>query len=291
MKLAIGTVQFGLPYGIANKAGQVSFDEVVSILKYAKHIGVDTIDTAVSYGNSESCLGKAGVEYFKVVTKLPRIPDTVDNAGWWIREQLSESMSRLKIEKIYGILLHQPEQLFGIHGNALVETLKYLKAEKKVEKIGVSIYSPNELGPILNVLQCDLIQAPFSLLDQRLLRTGWLSRLHAAGIEIHTRSTFLQGLLLMPKSEVPLKFQAWQNLWDKWDAWLSTASVPAIQACLSFSLSFPEISRVVVGVDGLDHLQQIDWACKGATNEFPANFACEDERLISPVNWNKLEIS
>ena len=95
------------------------------------------------------------------------------------------------------------------------------------------------------------------MIDRRLETNGWLSRLHESGKEIHARSIFLQGLLLMQSNQRPKKFGRWKNIWVEWDKWLKQNQVSAIHACLQFILSFPQIDRVIVGVDSLVHLVEI----------------------------------
>lgn len=287
-RLALGTVQFGLPYGIANQNGQVTRSAAKTMLQLAAANGIDTLDTAIAYGESESCLGEAGTQGFKLVTKLPAVPDGHNNINGWVHEQVAASLRRLDTGSVYGLLLHRSEQLLGSNGNLLFRALQSLKEVGLVQKIGVSIYSPSELDALIPRYRFDLVQAPFSVIDRRLSSSGWLKRLKQEGVEIHTRSVFLQGLLLMPESEIPSKFAPWSQLWDKWHHWLANHSVPAIRACLAYPLSFSEIDRVVVGADSKSHLEQIIGA---ALDEVPGNLpdiCCEDEKLINPAHWPQL---
>ena len=288
MKLALGTAQFGLPYGIANREGQITRSVAKSMLQLAAAKGIDTLDTAIAYGESETCLGETGAQRFKLVTKLPAIPDACDNITSWINEQVSASLGRLGVHSVYGLLLHRPEQLLGTNGKELFQVLQDLKKNKLVQKIGVSIYTPSELEALIPRYRFDLLQAPFNLIDRRLSTSGWLQRLKQDGVEIHTRSAFLQGLLLMSRSEIPTKFAPWGGLWDKWHDWLAHQPVTAVQACLAYPLSFPEIDRVVVGADSKDQLGQI---IGSAVNLMPYAFPdlyCEDENLINPARWSQL---
>lgn len=289
MKLALGTVQFGLPYGIANQTGLVSREEAKVILALARSSGIDTLDTAIAYGESETCLGEIGAKGFKVITKLPAIPEQVADVGRWVYEQMQAALQRLGVQTVYGLLLHRSQQLVGPNGKALEKALEQLKAEGMVQKIGVSIYSPSELVSVTQACAIDLVQAPFNLIDQRLLSTGWLRKLHLAGIEIHTRSAFLQGLLLMPKTTISHKFKPWDELWDRWQAWLKNHPVSAVEACLAFPLSFAEIERVVVGVDSATQFKELILAANAPQISFPRDLACDDERLINPANWHQLE--
>ena len=288
MKLALGTVQFGLPYGIANQTGQVPRSEAGAMLQLASTHGIDLLDTAIAYGESETCLGDLGVQGFKVVSKLPAVPDGMTDVGGWVREQAVESLRRLGIKSMYGLLLHRSEQLLGPTGAALYRALRSLKDNGHVQKIGVSIYAPDELAPICKQFQLDLVQAPFNLVDRRLSASGWLRRLNDQGVEVHTRSAFLQGLLLMPQSGIPLKFSPWNYLWERWHQWLREHKISGVQAALAFPLAFPEIDRVVVGADSASQLAQlIDAAGQLPGVELP-DLGCDAENLINPSCWAKL---
>ena len=287
-RIALGTVQFGIPYGIANKVGQVSRTEAKSVLQQAYAHKVDMIDTAISYGESESCLGEVGVKDFKVITKLPAIPDGCVDIKEWVEHQLEASLSRLSVGKVYGLLLHRPEQLLGLNGNTLYKVLQRLKERGLFKKIGISIYSPNELELLTNNFHFDLVQAPFNVVDRRLFSTGWMQRLKDTGVEIHTRSAFLQGLLLMNQADIPPKFLPWNSILRKWHDWLNENNISPLQASLAFSLSFPHVDRVVVGVDNQSQLLQILNAENESMKTDLPNLASEDENLINPANWSKL---
>ncbi len=254
-RIALGTVQFGLPYGVANQDGQVSREEAAAILKHAWSAGVDTLDTAIAYGDSEQGLGEIGVDQWQVISKLPAIHESCTDVAGWVQESLAGSLKRLRIPRLHGFLLHRSQQLLGPQGDALYRALISLKNQGKVEKIGVSIYGPDELEALWPHFQIDLVQAPFNIIDRRLATSGWLTRLHQAGIEIHVRSVFLQGLLLMGAQSRPTYFNRWQPLWDQWHHWLDEQALHPLHTCLGFTLSHPEIDRVVVGVDSLRHLK------------------------------------
>lgn len=283
MKLALGTAQFGLPYGIANNAGKVSQSEVAKILTRARESRIDLLDTAIAYGDSETSLGAVGVEGFKVVTKLPA--DIDSDIEIWVTQHLKASLRRLGVDAVYGLLLHRSEQLLGPNGQTLAKMLLKLKAEGLVSKIGVSIYDPDELYEVTRVCAIDLVQAPFNLFDQRLMASGWLSRLHDAGIEVHVRSVFLQGLLLIPRHRVSENFRPWSAFFDRWHSWLSDGHSTAAEACLAF-VNHPMIDRVVVGVDSIAQFNEILQATtRPPVAELP-DLACNDTNLINPSKWN-----
>jgi len=287
-RLVLGTVQFGLPYGIANQDGQVTHSDAKTMLQLAEAEGIDMLDTAIAYGESESCLGKAGTQGFKLVTKLPTVPVAHTYINDWICDQVMASLGRLGVGSVYGLLLHRSEQLLGPEGDFLFKALQNLKEAGLVQKIGVSIYTPSELDELIPRYRFDLVQAPFNLIDRRLSTSEWLKRLKQDGTEIHTRSAFLQGLLLMPRLSIPSKFAPWVELWDKWHDWLACHSVTAVQACLAYPLSFPEVDRVVVGADNKSQLKQIIGAgLDFVPDDFPSLW-CEDEALVNPARWSLL---
>jgi len=287
-RLALGTVQFGLRYGVANQSGQVGRDEVASILDHAWMAGVDSVDTAIAYGESEQRLGEIGVGQWQVISKLPPMPENLADVTAWIQETTQGSLDRLMVSRLRGLLLHRSQQLLGPKGDALYRALIALKDQDKVEKIGISIYGPDELDALCPHFQFDLVQAPFNIFDRRLATSGWLKRLHDAGTEVHVRSVFLQGLLLMGPTNRPGTFNRWQPLWDQWHRWLDDQSITPLQACLGFAISQPEISRVVVGVDSLKQLQEILASVEETPNVMPPpTLVSGDLDLINPSRWNR----
>lgn len=285
MKLALGTVQFGMPYGIANQAGQTSIKEVANILAHARKSGIDTIDTAINYGESEQRLGEIGVKSWQVVSKLSAVPENCEDVENWVRDSVLGSLERLRINKLHGLLMHQTQQLLGPQGNAIYRALSALKDQGRIEKIGVSIYTPEELDALWPRFQLDIVQAPFNILDRRLATSGWLARLHNASIEVHVRSVFLQGLLLMKAEDRPEYFSQWSSLWDQWHHWLDDIGLTPLQACLGFVLQSQEIGRVVIGVDSLKHLTEIISAAKMEAVSVLASLSTEDIKLLNPGNW------
>lgn len=288
MKLALGGAQFGLAYGVSNQSGQVSREAAREIVVLAGQAGVDTIDTAIAYGDSETCLGEVGINNFKVVTKLPPMPDDIIDVAAWVRDQIKGSLGRLGVTQVHGLLLHRADQLLGKHGQALAAALQHARQDGMVAKVGVSIYDPEQLAEIMPVCPPDIVQAPLNLLDRRLETSGWLQRLHDAGVEVHTRSAFLQGLLLMDRAAMPPRFARWCSLWDTWHAWLDAHALSATRACLQYPLSLPQVDRVVVGVASTAEFAMLldDAAAVSSAVELP-DFASTDPDLINPSNWNQ----
>jgi aryl-alcohol dehydrogenase-like predicted oxidoreductase len=287
-KIALGTAQFGLPYGIANQQGQVSMQEIAAILHHAWASGVRILDTAISYGNSESRLGQIGVSDWQVVSKLPALPTNCLNVGAWVDAEITASLKRLQVTQLYGLLLHRPANLLESQGQDLYQALTALKTEGRVKKIGVSIYAPSELEAILASHIIDLIQVPFNVLDRRLQTSGWLDYLHQTGVEVHTRSAFLQGLLLMDKAKRPQKFELWSDLWLRWQTWLDSENLTPLQAALGFVQSQPKVDRVVVGVDNCRQLQEIIDVAQLSALHPPSDLSTSCEDLINPSRWSRL---
>lgn len=289
MRLALGTAQFGLSYGVANQRGQVSRDEAAAILSHAQSVGIDMLDTAIAYGDAETRLGAIGLKGWRVVSKLPGIPPGCSDVGAWVRTSLLQSLERLRIASLHGLLLHQPGQLLGPDGTRLHDAVRQLQSDGLVHKVGVSIYSPEELDGLAHSYRPDIVQAPLNIVDQRMLDSGWLDRLHAEGIELHVRSVFLQGLLLMEPHARPAKFRRWQATWNRWEAWLATTGLTPLQACLRFASSFRQVGRMIVGVDTLQQLKEIVAALQGTMSAVPAGLASSDPDLVNPARWAQLD--
>lgn len=285
-RLALGTVQFGLPYGVSNAVGQVNCHSAAVILNHAILAGMDTLDTAVAYGESERCLGRAGVSEWQIVTKLPELTRLDVNAGDWVKEQVQGSLERLGVSHIKGLLLHKPGQLLGPQGDFLWEGLQDLKKSGVIRNIGYSVYEPCELDDLWTSFRPDIVQAPYSILDRQLSNSGWLQRLYDENIEIHVRSVFLQGLLLMHSKDRPKKFDRWPTIWTAWDAWLHERGITALQACIGFAMADPRISRVIVGVDTLKQLEEILHSTEIDFPEYPQELETDDPDLINPSRWN-----
>lgn len=287
-RLALGTVQFGLEYGIANQAGRAQLEDVRYIFQEAATRGIDTLDTAIAYGDSESVLGQVGMDRWKIVTKLPALPESCENISRWIEVQIEGSLSRLGVSQLYGVLLHRPDQLLGKNGKPLFEALQRLKAQGITRKVGVSVYGPDELNRLMDEMQFDLVQAPLNILDRRLMESGWINRLKEQGTEVHVRSAFLQGLLLMSTDQRPEKFARWNTIWSEWTRWLSETGLTPLQACLGYVSGVEEVDKVVVGVNSVKQLQEILVAFHSTLPSLPNWLQPVDTDLINPGRWNKL---
>ncbi len=285
MNLALGTAQFGLNYGVANTSGQTSRDEAARIVKRARKCGLDTLDTAAAYGESERVLGDIGVGAWKIVTKVPPCGSRVDDGRNWVFEHVRRSLVALRVERLDAVLLHNASDLLSDHGAEIAAGLQAVKTEGMVGKVGYSIYSPQSLAELIEVMPPDLVQAPFNVLDQRLARSGWLNRLVDAGTEVHVRSVFMQGLLLMSCEKRPPAFDKWREHWQRWDAAVGERSEQALALCLGYVKAQPGISRVIVGVENQEHLRQLLAIWEKAEPFDASTLACDDPQLVEPSNW------
>jgi aryl-alcohol dehydrogenase-like predicted oxidoreductase len=285
IRLALGTVQFGLNYGVANVSGQVGQSEVAAILDRAAAAGIDTLDTAIAYGQSEAALGRAGVKNWRVITKLPALPQEVAAVPRWIDDQIDGSLRRLGITQLEAVLLHRGDDLLGRHGEEYLQALIDAKKSGLTRALGVSVYDPAELDVLWPIWRPDVVQAPCNVLDRRLIRSGWLDRLTQNKVRVHVRSAFLQGLLLLPPERRPEGFAPWRVILDRWTAWCDGLGVSPLRGALAFVRALRGIEFVVVGVDSATHLQEVLALPAVAEPLPPDDMFCEDRDLIDPSRW------
>jgi aryl-alcohol dehydrogenase-like predicted oxidoreductase len=281
VKLGIGTAQFGMDYGVSNTQGITPAQEVSKILSYANLMNIHYIDTAPAYQQSECILG----QQLPVSHKFCLISKC---AGESYPASLTASLQRLQQEKIYGLLLHQVQEILSESGQEKFAELTQCKTLGLVEKIGVSVYTPQQVETVLANYPIDIIQVPINLFDQRLLNLDLLKRLKKQQIEIHARSIFLQGLLLMENSKVPAYFQPWVSMLKKYQEFLREQNCSPLVACLNFIKSLGLIDVAIVGVNNLLQLQQIHAAYQQVdqTDYFDYSaFAVNDEGLLDPTQW------
>lgn len=282
-RIILGGAQLGLPYGVLGTGENLKPFEVKDLLDAAESIGIQTIDTAIAYGTSESVIGDYSNSRFKIITKLPPLPKDVNDVSGWVRQQIDGSLARLQTENIDALLLHHPQDLTGEFGAKLEKVIGELLSEGVMKRFGVSIYAPDELTTIVGHFPIDVVQTPFNVFDQRI--TPWLETLSRNGIEVHARSIFLQGLLISPAIARPARFRKWEAQFNQFDNWVSELSMSAIAVCLGVALNQPGISHLVVGA--LNSSQLLETAA-----QIPKDFShrsedmqSNDPGLIDPRVW------
>jgi aryl-alcohol dehydrogenase-like predicted oxidoreductase len=292
MKLGLGTVQFGTDYGISNQSGQTSPVEVAKILEFAAASGITYLDTAPAYGNSETVLGKIlDVDHqFRIVTKTNKIDKSqiTDEDVQSVLEIFGQSLDRLQQKSVYGLLVHHPDDLLSDGGDQLMAGLESLKKRGLVQKIGVSVYNRSEIDRLLEKYVIDLIQIPLNVFDQRLLKDGYLSSLKSKGIEIHVRSVFLQGILLMSETELPSYVAGLVPNLQRYRHQNQVLGISPLQAAIGFVDQLPAVDAVLVGVNNLPQLIEIVNAVGGNFNlDYLQACAVENEALVNPALWKR----
>ena len=282
--MLIGTAQFGLPYGITNQEGHLSLAEVQQILDTARSHHIYGLDTAAMYGNAERVIGEAGSANFNIISKLKPLNDAnCNNLEYFVRQEIASSLEHTRKDRFYGYLVHQVDNLV-VHGRALWKAMEAVREAGLTEKIGYSLYSPKQLEQVFSRFLPDLVQLPMNILDREFHRTGWLKRLKENGVEVHVRSAFLQGLLLIDAEAQAERFPAYKQLWSTWQAFLHEQRISALEACLGFLNTIEEIDEVVVGVTSAAELEQI-LQFYNSSVEVPESLSTQDPLLIYPYNW------
>ena len=286
MKIAIGTAQFGMRYGVSNDHGQVPQPEAKSLLDWALEAGITTLDTASSYGESERRLGGCGAGRFDVVSKVKALPSTARDIESWVLDEVEKSIELLRVEALQGCLVHSPEDLLGPRGDKIYKAMLSAKEQGLARNIGVSIYSPAQLDELVSRYMFDIVQAPMNVFDRRLHSSGWLHRLSEQGIQVHVRSIFLQGLLLMRPDQRPSYFQQWWQIFSSYDRYIEKTSCSALEACIGFIKQFTMIDTVIIGLTSLSQLKRIYEIFLDEDKILvPDGLQSEELGLIDPSNW------
>lgn len=297
-ELCLGTVQFGMEYGINNQIGrQPTWEESFEMLDVALNAGIDTIDTARAYGEAELVLGEylkgcsRRIDDLKIVSKLR--PNVVEigcaDVSGVIRRELEDSLTRLGLSKLDGYLLHTPEYVYD---DRIVAALQSLLNEGLVNHIGVSVYGVDEGFAAIETGVMDCIQIPYSILDQRAERSGLLKAAKEAGFIVATRSAFLQGLFMMDEGRIPehLKeavphIEVMREMADEYD-------IDLVSAILGFVVSSDYVDYLVFGVESslqleedLEKYESLDIP-KGFVDDLKERTGEIDESVIFPSLWS-----
>jgi len=282
-RIVLGGAQLGLPYGILNGGETLSREEVARILDTAAGHGIDSIDTAIAYGQSESVIGETAQNRFNIISKLPPLPSEVSNVSEWVHMHVDASLARLKSSSLDALLLHRPQDLTGPHGSELYAAINSLKVKKIIHRFGISIYAPDELDGIIGKFNIDVVQAPLNVFDRRIL--GVIDQLTSRNIEVHVRSVFLQGVLIASPKDRPQRFQPWSEHFSRFDTWVHSTGVSAMACCLAFALQQPGVAKLVIGTTSAESLAEIMNSVPNMYLEVPADLQSSSEQLIDPRVW------
>jgi aryl-alcohol dehydrogenase-like predicted oxidoreductase len=290
-RIGLGTVQFSANYGISNRSGRPSEAEVAAILARATETEVGYLDTAPSYADAEALIGRhlSSGHRINIVTKLPPLEDDTiaPSHTQVILRALSASLERLRVPRVHGLLIHRARDLAKPGWQYLVDALHEAQSRDLTACVGASVYDEDDLALVESRLRPDIIQLPINALDRRLACSGWLTRLHTAGIKIHARSLFLQGLLLMDPAVIPEFFTPVRATLAKLHAAWTAKKLTPLEACLRYVLHTANVDVAIVGVNRLQELKEIEAVVMRLTNEsdeleFPAEI---DPTYLDPRRW------
>ena len=191
----------------------------------------------------------------------------------------------MQIKKIHAVLLHNSELILKKKGNEIYNSLKFAKKIGLISKFGYSIYSFSNLTRLCQKYRPDIIQCPYNIFDRRLVKKNRIKYMKKNKIEIHVRSIFLQGLLLMHSKSIPNYFEKWENLFSKWHIWLLKNKFEPLQSCLNFVFKTKGIDKIVIGVNDLNQLKQIFKIKTQKKIIIPKNIQSSDKNLLYPSLW------
>lgn len=295
-RLALGTVQWGLPYGVANRTGQPGSDEVAAMVSLARTSHIDTLDTARAYGDSEAVIGRAvgSDPAFHVVTKTD--PNLLEGSGGRdsslerLHGSLGLSRDLLGRSRLDTVLLHRPGHRLA-HGGALWDALRQERDQDRIGRIGISALSPEDAFAGLEDSEVTVMQVASSLLDRRLLDAGFFEAARSRGVEVHVRSVFLQGSAFFSPSNLPDKLAPLEPSIRRLDEAAEQLQVsrPVLFWAWARQLG---ASKLLVGCERAEQLrEQLAWfedatphleAIEAIAQELPAL----GEELVDPSRWS-----
>ena len=275
-KIALGTVQFGLDYGISNQSGRTSEKEVQDILSFVAQKGISVLDTAQAYGDSETVLGRYHENRFDIVTKIQ-----VTAGGESATELVKKSLDRLSLNSLYAVLFHNAESV--LKNPDAYNELNTLKERGIICKTGCSVYTPKELELLIDAFgNPDLIQVPFSHLDRRF--EAMCTDLHKAGVEIHSRSTFLQGLLFMTSDEITPFFAPLEDYLKVLNTYFPN-TIDKSAFLLNHVVAKPFVDKVVLGVNNIVQIEENIEALKVDFHDVGIETVKVPDEILLPYLW------
>jgi len=293
-KLALGTAQWGMVYGVANEDGIASDITVRNILNKAQNVGVDLLDTAYIYGKSETILGlnKISKNGFRVITKtmpLEKMGGTDKYSIEEINRTFLRSLAKLQTENVYSLLIHKANDLLGNSGDMLWSMLEGLKSEGLVNKIGCSVYDVTQLNTLIDRYDMELVQLPYNIFNQSYITSGVAEKVKKKKIEVHARSIFLQGLLLIKPNKLPEYFsELYNHHFSFWNE-CKELNLSPLEATLGFCMANKYIDKVIVGCEKLTQWKEIIVATKKNldfnTIRSLEKFSIENDSYTNPSNW------
>lgn len=297
MELCLGTVQFGMDYGIRGQK-QPSVHEAIQMLDYATQNGIDTIDTANAYGTAEDVVGaflqKETVprENLFIISKFkPNLLDGHADSEYYriMKENLENTLIRLHTDYLDSYLLHSARYVFN---DSIIDTLNRIKKDGYARKIGVSIYEPEEAMKCIERPNVDFMQLPYSIFDQRMSHAGVFEKAKEDTIQIHSRSAFIQGLILMKEDEVPEFLKAARPIVRRIDVLCNRYEISRISLAMNYVKLQNRISHLVFGVDNIQQLRENIEIFKqdlpeDMVRDIAVEFANIEANIVMPSLWKK----
>lgn len=290
-QLVLGTAQWGMAYGIANRHGQPPTHEVREILEVARTADVCILDTARAYGQSEEVIGSltAGDSHWRIITKIsPDLPDDKHAIVAATKASLAQSRRALARDQLDTVLLHRPDHLTRGVGAAWRHLLQQ-RQDGKIKRLGVSVQTPEQALELLDHPQIESLQVPFNLLDQRLRKANFFERAKAGRKEVFVRSVFLQGVAFLPPKRLDASLEPLGVPLGDLDRWarnheLSRAGlflryaraqgVHLVLGCESAEQLRQNLATWRLGALAANHIQEVE----ALVPELPA-------ALLDPAQW------
>jgi len=284
-RICLGSANFGKSYGYKNS--KIKDKEFLKIFEYAKLKKIKFIDTAFNYSNSQKIIGKHSLN-FKIITKIPRIPNSSSNPQNWIKKIISKTLIDLKTKKLYAVLFHYPPyQIDKKKFIQIIEYLEDLKRKKIISKIGISVYNIHEIKRSFSIYKFQIIQFQANILDQKILKNNFIKLLKKRGVEIHTRSIFLQGMLLSDISRIPKKFRYLKKILIYFDSWVKKKKISKLNICLQYIFSHSIIDKIVLGTNNYLQFKQTVEAIEKINGKLsiPKKLRNLSQNQLNPKNW------
>lgn len=285
-KITLGTASLLSGYGISPSALEKNHEEVFKIFQLAKSAGINLIDTAPAYGKAEELLGRTKINDFQIITKIPPLSPTLRTSKQ-ILESVGQSLKKTGSKKLCGVLLHHSDQLDTGGKSIILEAVREILRQGLAEKIGISVYDPEDLARWLEMFPFQIVQLPLNPFDQRFEISDWIQRLKKSGIEVHVRSVFLQGALFLHPDQLPPCLVKFRTHWEAWHQWLAELRISPLAACLSFVSGLKGISAIVLGVQSSAQLADILRSRWPETLRVPAHLSAKEKSMIDPRSWNR----
>ncbi len=284
-KLGLGSGQFGLDRPPLR--GRPAKAEVGDILEVAARARLGVFDLAGRSPQAELEMGDVmpRPQPFKVCISTVR----PDRGADLVEAEARAALARLGVEQAECIFVPTASELFGPHGQAMWNRLRALKDAGVTRKIGISVFASDDPLGLARRFRPDVVQAPASLLDQRLLIDGTLAAIAGLGMEVHLRSIFLNGLLLLPPDRAPSHLKAAATRISRARRLIAEGKSDPLQAALGFALSRPEASAVLVGVASARELNAVVAAAASPPPDLDwDDMAIDDPAALDPRAWARL---